>query len=49
MADIENAIVWSKENRLNFNFDKFKNVQFSKRKNENKQIVGLPTNETLSQ
>ena len=32
--DIENAIVCSKENRLNFNFDKFKNVQFSLRKNQ---------------
>ena len=34
--DIENAIVWSKENRLNFNFSKFRNVQISLRKNRNK-------------
>ena len=33
--DCENAIVWSKENWLNFNFNKFKNVQFSLRKNQN--------------
>ena len=47
--DIENAIVWSKENRLNFNFDKFKNLQFSLRKNQNKQILHLPSNEANSQ
>ena len=47
--DIENAIVWSKENRLNFNFDKFKNVQFSLRKNQNEQILRLPSNEAISQ
>ena len=47
--DIENAIVWSKENRLNFNFDKLKNVQFSLRKNQNKQILRLPSNGVISQ
>ena len=47
--DIENAIVWSKENQLNFNFDKFKNMQFSLRKNQNKQILHLPSNETITQ
>ena len=47
--DIENAIVWSKENRLKFNFDKIKNVQFSLRKNQNKQILRLPCNGTISQ
>ena len=47
--DIENAIVWSKQNRLNFNFEKFKNVQFSLRKNQNKQILPLPTNGAISQ
>ena len=47
--DIENPIVWSKENRLKFNFDKFKNVQFSLRNSQNKQILRLPTNETISQ
>ena len=35
---IENAIVWSKENWLNFNFDKFKNVQFSLQK-KSKQAI----------
>ena len=34
---IENAFVGSKENQLNFNYDKFKNVQFSLRRNQNKQ------------
>ena len=47
--DIENAIVWSKNNRLNFNFDKFKNVQFSLRKNQNKQILRFPSNGAISQ
>ena len=47
--DIENAFVWSKENWLNFNFDKFKNVHFSLRKNQNKQILRLPSNEAISQ
>ena len=47
--DIENAIVWSKENRLNFNFDKFKNVQFSLRKNQNKQILRLPSHRNIPQ
>ena len=47
--DIENAIVWSKENRLNFNFDKFKNVQFLLRKNQNKQILRLRSNGAISQ
>ena len=47
--DIENAIVWIKENRLNFNFEKFKNVLFSLRKNRNNQILLLPSNETISQ
>ena len=47
--DIENAIVWSKENRLNFHFDKFKNVQFSLRKNQNKQILRLPSNGAILQ
>ena len=40
---------WSKENRLNFNFDKFKNVPFSLRKNQNQQILRLPSNGTISQ
>ena len=47
--DIENAIVWSKENRLNFNFDKFKNVQFSLRKNQDYHILRLPNNGSISQ
>ena len=47
--DTENAIVWSKENRLNFNFDKFKNVQFSLRKYQNKHILQLPSNGAISQ
>ena len=47
--DILNATVWSKENRLNFNFDKFKNVHFSLRKNQNKQLLRLPSNGTVSQ
>ena len=47
--DIENAIARSKENRLNFNFDKFKNVQFSLRKNQIKQILSLPSNGNISQ
>ena len=47
--DIENAIVWSKENRLNVNFDKFKNVQFSLRKNQNKQILRLPSHRNIPQ
>ena len=47
--DIESAIVWSKENRLNFNFDKFKNVKFSLRKNQNKQILRLPSHRDIPQ
>ena len=47
--DIENAIVWSKENRLNFIFDKFKSVKFSLRKNQNKRILRLPSNGAISQ
>ena len=47
--DIEKAIVWSKQNRLNFNFDKFKNVHFSLRKIQNKQFLRLPSNGTISQ
>ena len=47
--DIEKAIVWSKENCLNVNFDEIKNVQFSLRKNQNNQIFRLPTNGTISQ
>ena len=47
--DIENAIVWSKENLLNFNLDKFKNVHFSLRKNYNKQILRLSSDGTISQ
>ena len=47
--DIGNAFVWSKENCLNFKFDKFKKVQFSKRKNQNKQILHPPSNGTISQ
>ena len=46
--DIENAIVGSKENQLNFKFDKFKNVQFSLRKNQIKQILRLPSNGAIS-
>ena len=47
--DIEKAIVWSKENWLNVNFDEFKNVQFSLRKNQNNQIFRRPSNGTISQ
>ena len=47
--DIGKTIVWSKENPFNFNFDKFKNVQFSLPKNQNKQILRLPSNEAISQ
>ena len=47
--DIENAIVWSKENRLNFNYDKFKSVKFSLGRNQNKQTLRLPSNGTISQ
>ena len=47
--DIENAIVWSKKNWLYFNFDKFKNMQFSLRKSQNKQILRLPSNGDISQ
>ena len=42
--NIENAIVGSKENRINFNYDKFKYVQFSLRRNQNKQFLSLPSN-----
>ena len=41
--DTENAIVWRKENRFNFNFDKFKKKQPSLRKNQNKQIFSNGT------
>ena len=47
--NIENAIVWSKENRLNFNFNKFKNMQFSLHKNQNKQFLRLFSNGTILQ
>ena len=47
--DVENAMVSSKENRLNFNFDYFKNVQFSLRKNQNMQILRYPSSGTISQ
>ena len=36
--DNENATVWSKENCLNFNFDKVKNMQFSLQNIRNKNI-----------
>ena len=45
----ENAIFRSKEKWLNFSFGKFKNVQFPLRKNQNKQILGLPSNGAISQ
>ena len=32
--EIENFIIWSRDNRLNFNFEKFKNGQFSLLKNQ---------------
>ena len=47
--DIENAFVWSKENRLTFNFDNLKNVHFSLRKNQNKQILRLLNSGTITQ
>ena len=46
---IENAIVWSKENWLNFNFDKFKSMEFSLRRDQNRQILRLPSNGNISQ
>ena len=40
-------ILWSKDDRLNFNFCSFKNVQFALPKQENKQFLLLSTNETI--